>query len=64
MKLCLGPHLVDNQLSFEDGHEVAWLLPHANPDLHRGSPKLLIHLHRLVSRGCKLIPGGMAALQW
>lgn len=62
--LSVGPHLVDNQLSFEDGHEVAWLLPHANPDLHRGSVKLLIYLHCLVGRGCQLILGGVAALQW
>lgn len=58
-----GPHLVDDQLPFEDGHEVVWLLPHDHPDLHGSPAKLLIHLHRLVGRGCQLSLGSVAALQ-
>lgn len=41
-------YLINNKLSLEDGHEVAWLLPHADPNLHQGSIKLPIQLYCLV----------------
>lgn len=55
-------YLKDDEFSFKNGQEVAGLLSHDHPDLHRSSIVLLIKVDGLVGTGCDLICCGMSAL--
>ena len=57
------PHLVDHHASFEDGHEVRWLLAHRDQDLDWFIVVLLVQDDRLIGRGCDFIPACLAALR-
>lgn len=56
------PYLVDHHASFEDGHEVRWLLAHRDPDLDRFIIVLLVQVDSLIGRGCDFILAGLATL--
>lgn len=55
-------HLENDELPFEQSQELAGLLSHDHPDLHRGSFVFVINDVRLGGALCDLVFAGMAAL--
>lgn len=60
---CQNSYRKDDEFAFENGQEVARLLPHHHPDLDRGSIVFVINVERLVGARRDLIVGGVAALR-
>lgn len=56
-------HLIDDEFSFKDGHEVFGLFSHHHSDLCWSSIVFVIQIHSLIRTCCHLILCGMTALE-